>query len=56
MGRDKARVWLALIRIFNGAAGMLFPKKLAKRVSPEPEANPAAVYAFRLFGVRTVTS
>jgi hypothetical protein len=54
MARDKARIWLALIRILNGAAGLLFPKKLARRVSPEPEANPAAIYAFRLFGVRTV--
>ena len=40
MGRDKARIWLALIRIVNGAAGLLFPKKLAGRVSPEPEPNP----------------
>ena len=54
MGRDKARIWLALIRIFNGAGGLLFPKKLARRVSPAPEPNPAAIYAFRLFGVRTV--
>ena len=54
MGRDKARIWLALIRIVNGAGGLLAPKWLAKRVSPETEANPAAVYAFRLFGVRTV--
>ena len=54
MGRDKARIWLALIRIVNGAGGLLAPRFLARRVSPEPEANPAAVYAFRLFGVRTV--
>ena len=54
MDRDKARIWLALIRIFNGAGGLLFPKKLARRVSPGPEPNPAAIYAFRLFGVRTV--
>ena len=54
MGRDQARIWLALIRIFNGAGGLLAPKWLAKRVSPEPEPNPAAIYAFRLFGVRTV--
>ena len=42
MGRDKARIWLAGIRIFNGAGGLLAPKWLAKRVSPEPEPNPAA--------------
>ena len=56
MGRDKARIWLALIRIVNGAAGLVAPKALARRVSPEPEPSPAAIYAFRLFGVRTIFS
>ena len=54
MGSDTARILLAGIRIFNGAGGLLAPKALARRVSPEPEPNPAAIYAFRLFGVRTV--
>jgi hypothetical protein len=54
MHRDKARIWLAGIRIFNGAAALLAPKWLARRIRPEPEPGPAAIYAFRLFGVRTV--
>jgi hypothetical protein len=56
MHRDKARIWLAGIRILNGAAALLAPKFLARRVraAPNPEPSPAAIYAFRLFGVRTV--
>jgi hypothetical protein len=50
----KARLFLAGIRIFNGAAGLIAPRLLARRISPEPEPNPAAIYAFRLFGIRTV--
>jgi hypothetical protein len=54
VGRDKARILLAGIRIFNGAAALLAPKRLARRVRPDPEPSPAAIYAFRMFGVRTV--
>jgi hypothetical protein len=54
MASETARVLLAGIRIVNGAAGVLAPNFLAKRVSPQPEPNPAAFYAFRLFGIRTV--
>ena len=54
MDRDGARIWLALIRIFNGAAGLVAPSWLAKRFGMEPQATPAATYAFRLFGIRTV--
>jgi len=49
---DRARVWLAGIRIVNGAAGLIAPSFLAKRVGAEP--SPATTYAFRLFGIRTV--
>jgi len=42
MGRDKARILLAGIRIFNGAAALLAPKRLARRVRPDPEPSPAA--------------
>ena len=54
MTREKARILLAGIRIVNGAAGLVAPGWLARRVSPEPDPNPAAIYAFSLFGVRTV--
>lgn len=49
---ERARIWLAGIRILNGAAGMVAPSFLAKRVGAEP--NAATTYAFRLFGIRTV--
>jgi hypothetical protein len=52
--RDVARVALACIRLFNGFAALLVPGTLARRLGIDPEANPGAVYVFRMFGIRTV--
>ena len=41
MTSDQARIWLAGIRIFNGAAGLVAPRWLASRVTPGLEASPA---------------
>ncbi|WIM99602.1 hypothetical protein ACTOB_003262 [Actinoplanes oblitus] len=49
-----ARYVLAGIRLVNGALGLVAPHRLIERIDPGSGANPAAVYAFRLFGVRTV--
>jgi hypothetical protein len=51
---DYARITLAGIRMFNGVAALFVPATLARRLGIDPEANPAALYALRLFGVRTV--
>jgi hypothetical protein len=51
---DFARITLAGIRLFNGVAALFVPTTLARRLGVDPEANPAALYALRLFGVRTV--
>ena len=51
---DYARVTLAGIRLFNGVAALFVPTTLARRLRVDPDANPAALYALRLFGVRTV--
>ncbi|MGW7543081.1 hypothetical protein ACWGKQ_18515 [Streptomyces sp. NPDC054770] len=46
---------LAGIRLLNGAAGLLVPELLIRRFDPDRDPpSPAAVYAFRLFGIRTV--
>lgn len=46
---------LAGIRLFNGAAGLLAPDLLIRRLDPDRRPpSPAAVYAFRLFGIRTI--
>ncbi|MDX2524487.1 hypothetical protein [Streptomyces europaeiscabiei] len=46
---------LAGIRLFNGAAGLLAPELLIRRLDPDREPpGPAAVYAFPLFGIRTI--
>ena len=51
---DYARPTLAGIRLFNGVAALFVPATLARRLGVDPESNPAALYALRLFGVRTV--
>ncbi|WP_320783375.1 hypothetical protein [Streptomyces sp. CRN 30] len=54
-GKRSAAVYgLAGIRIFNGVAGLLAPTVLIDRLDRDSEPNPAAVYAFRLFGIRTI--
>jgi len=52
--RDYARVALAGIRLANGTLGLVAPALLVRRLGGDPTAAPAALYAFRLFGVRTV--
>ena len=51
---DKARVALALIRLVNGALALFVPKVLIDRIDPGDPPSPAAVYAFRLFGIRPI--
>jgi hypothetical protein len=52
--RDYARILLALIRLVNGLAALLVPGFLARQVGIDPDANPGALYVFRMFGIRTV--
>jgi hypothetical protein len=51
---DTARVALAGVRIANGAAALVAPAFLAGRIRHVAKPDPAATYAFRLFGIRTV--
>jgi hypothetical protein len=50
---DLARRALAGVRIFNGAAGLLAPAFLARRLGVEDAAGPMS-YPFRMFGIRTI--
>lgn len=50
---DYARILLAAIRLFNGAAAVAAPEVFARRLGADPP-NREIVYALRLFGVRTV--
>src|ERR1700738_2007646 len=52
--RDDSRVLPALVRRVNGLAALLVPGFLARQVGIDPEANPGALYVFRMFGIRTV--
>ena len=54
LAHDYARITLAGIRLFNGVAALFAPATLARQLGVDPAANPAALYALRLFGVRTV--
>ncbi|WP_438490141.1 hypothetical protein [Streptomyces sp. S186] len=51
--RTAARFCLAGIRLVNGAAALLTPRVMARRLGADPE-QPALVYVLRMFGVRTV--
>ena len=49
-----ARYALAAVRLVNGGVGLLAPRLFIDRFDPDRPPSPAAIYAFRLFGVRTV--
>lgn len=49
-----ARTALAVIRLVNGSLGLVAPGFLSRRLEPTVEPHPATIYAFRMFGVRTV--
>jgi hypothetical protein len=51
---EYARIMLSAIRLFNGIAALFAPAALLRRLGVDPETNPAALYALRMFGVRTV--
>ena len=51
---DRARTALGAIRLINGVLGIVAPAILIRRLGGDPASSPAALYAFRLFGVRTV--
>lgn len=54
IGADRARVALAAIRILNGTLALVAPHVLIGRVESADPPSAAAVYAFRMFGIRTV--
>lgn len=45
---------LAAIRIFNGAAGLLYPEFVLRRLRTDPRIDRSGIYPFRMFGVRTL--
>jgi uncharacterized protein YjeT (DUF2065 family) len=51
-----ARIALGLIRVVNGTIGLVAPQIITRRLAnPGDEAPPpAAVYALRMFGIRTI--
>ena len=49
-----ARRVLAAVRLVNGGVGLLAPGLFIRRFDPDRPVSPAAVYAFRLFGIRTI--
>lgn len=50
----KARYALGVIRLVNGTVALAAPDRLVKTFGADPEVNGAAIYALRLFGVRTI--
>lgn len=52
--RDYARITLASIRLFNGAASLAAPQAFARRLGTDSDADGAAVHIARMFGIRTI--
>jgi hypothetical protein len=52
--RRVARYLLAVVRIVNGALGLAAPQVLSERIEGKGAPTPATIYAFRLFGIRTI--
>jgi hypothetical protein len=52
-GRDLARIALAAIRSINGLVALFVPEFLLRRLQVDPDRNGAAIYALRMFGIRT---
>src|SRR4051794_30557255 len=53
-GRDYARIALAAIRLFNGAAALFAPSWLIRRLGVDPQDSPTTFYPMRMFGIRTI--
>ena len=53
-GHDFARIALGTVRSFNGLAALFMPRKMVQRLGVDPDANGAAIYVLRMFGIRTV--
>jgi hypothetical protein len=45
---------LAAIMLANGSLALVAPRWLAERLGVRPERQPAMLYVFRMFGIRTV--
>src|SRR5438132_7897338 len=45
---------LAVIRLVNGTLALFAPGWLARRLGVNPETQPAMLYVFRMFGIRTI--
>jgi hypothetical protein len=52
--RDLARITLGVIRSINGLLALFRPKFILRKLEVDPDQNGAAIYALRMFGVRTV--
>jgi len=54
LGPDTARRALGAVRVINGAAGLLAPDLLMRRLGVDTTQDHSGAYPFRMFGVRTV--
>jgi hypothetical protein len=54
MARGRAVYALGAIRLVNGVLALAVPRKLVRMFGVDPDRNGTAVYALRLFGIRTI--
>jgi len=53
-GAREARTLLGILRLVFGSMALLTPDRLVRRIEGPEADSPAATYAFRMFGIRTV--
>jgi hypothetical protein len=51
---NAARRTLGVVRIVNGAAGLLAPEYLLRKLGVDTTTDHSGAYPFRMFGIRTV--
>lgn len=51
---EYARIALAIVRLVNGLMALFTPAALLRRLGVNPKANSVALYALRMFGIRTI--
>src|SRR5688572_28019537 len=51
---NRTRTVLAVVRLVNGAGATFFPVAFSKRLGVDVTAFPSAIYALRMFGIRTL--
>ena len=51
---NRARYFLGVVRLVNGAAATFAPEAFSKRMGVDTSKDPSVIYPLRMFGIRTL--